>query len=672
MWARPTTHYVLALLLIGCAAIASHTVLVQSLAELEEDSVVINTSGRQRMLSEQTVRLAGELMVTNNPVEALALKTQLTRSLDLMRTSHEKLSSSIGETSAATGTRADLSEAYFGGERSLDTRLAQYFAALDQILALKRLAYSPSLGAYRTLVDAHRGGILRDLDRVVKLHELQAQERLQASERLHVYIMAGTLLLLLLEALFVFRPLIRRLTRANDELVSQNNEIAHMAVSDTLTNLPNRSGFGQRLESLIEARSGADQCAAVMMLDLDRFKNVNDTLGHPAGDRVLIEVGKRIEANIKNVDTVARLGGDEFAIILRQLNGPQDASAIAQKIIEAVSTRITLAEGEASVGASIGITILPETASASEEVMKRADLALFQAKQNGRGQHCFYDPHMQEELTRKSQVADELHHACLESRLQVFLQPIFSFKTGKIEFAESLIRWDHSERGLISAHEFIDIIDEFQMAPQLETIVYEQVFTTLARWRDQEIEFPAITINVSAVNLRQTNFCNRLVDAMEKYQLDPSLVALEILESVFVDRGAETVIANIRQLHELGFPILLDDFGTGYASLSHLMDIPVHGIKIDKTFVQGVGEGGPPEQIASAVLALAKDLDIVTVGEGIETPEQMKYLERRGCDFAQGFHFAKPVPISEFDALLQAGAFGMNSAHVWLQERRSG
>ncbi|MEM6586718.1 MAG: diguanylate cyclase, partial [Pseudomonadota bacterium] len=314
---KPTTHYVLGLLLIACASIASHALLVGSLADLDDDSTVINMSGRQRMLSEQTIRLSGELMMAKSEADIAELRGRLVRSATLMRASHGELLSRMERLSPASGERGALRSAYFGTNAPLDDQLERYFSAIDEVLATDSNAYSPTLPAYRSLAREHRDGLLARLNDVVKLHELQSQERLRRSEQLHVYLTSGALLLLVLEACFIFSPLIRRLTKARDDLVAQNTEMARMAVSDTLTRLPNRSGFGQRLDTLIDAQSGKDRCAAVMMMDLDRFKNVNDTLGHPAGDQVLIEVGSRIQDHLKDVDTVARLGGDEFAIILR-------------------------------------------------------------------------------------------------------------------------------------------------------------------------------------------------------------------------------------------------------------------------------------------------------------------------------------------------------------------
>lgn len=659
---RPTLHYVAALLLIACAAITSHIMLGSALSGMDADAPIINSSGRQRMLSEKTLRLSGELMVTQEPAEVARVKGELRAAFRQMRSTHERLVSMVEASSDHEGAFKDLRAAYLDGTPSLDHRLGAYFESLERLLAAGPADLSPRNPDYLALQAAHRVGLLSDLDRVVRIYERIARDKVEDFESLEMWLMVITLALLLVEALFIFRPLIQRLVAANGKLAAQNRLMAELAVSDTLTRLPNRTGFGERLNHLIDAQSGADQCAAVMMLDLDRFKNVNDKYGHPAGDRVLIEVGGRIAAQLRDVDTVARLGGDEFAIILRKLASPSDAASIAERIIEAICQPIALREGEVSVGTSVGITIFPETEGTSDQLMKFADLALGQAKRSGKGCYRFYDHSMQEEVSRKSTVADGLKDAFKQGHLKMFLQPIISLKNGQVEFAESLVRWDDGRQAPIAAGEFIEIIDEFQMAPRLEAVLFDQVFSQLARWREDGIDFPAVTLNLSGVNLRQTDLCERLTNAIIKHRLTANMVAIEILETALIDRGSETVVKNILKLHELGFRLMLDDFGMGFTSLSHLTRFPVHCIKIDKSFIQGVEESGAEQQIVDALLAMAKGLGISVVGEGIETEFQLRYLQEKGCDLGQGYLFHRPIPIEDFDRLLRGGAFGMNKA----------
>lgn len=656
----PTLYYIVALLLIACATVTSHIILENALRGMDADASVINSSGRQRMLSEKTLRLSGELMVMQEPAEVTRIKGELRDALRQMRSSHERLVSTVKASSGNGIGRADLRAAYFDGDPSLDHRLGAYFASLNRIVAERPANFTPRNQDYLAIHAAHRAGLLSDLDGIVKIYERRAREKVDEFEDLETWLMMAILGLLIIEALFIFRPLIRRLVASNAMLSAQNQLMAELAVSDTLTKLPNRAGFGERLDHLIDAQSGADLCASVMMLDLDRFKNVNDKYGHPAGDRVLVEIGKRISQQLRGADTVARLGGDEFAIILRKLVSPADAAFIAERIIEAVCKPIALREGEVSVGASIGITIFPDAQGTSEQLLKFADLALGQAKRNGKGCHCFYDPSMQDELSRKSTIVDGLKDAFDQGHIKMFLQPILSLETGRVEFAESLVRWDNGLQDPIAAADFIDLIDEFQMAPRLEAVLFDQVFSQLARWHQDGIDFPAITLNLSGVNLRQADLCERIAEAVSRHGLSADMVVIEILETALVDRGSEMAVKNILKLHELGFRLMLDDFGMGFASLSHLTRFPVHCIKIDKSFIHGVETGGAEQQIVDALLAMAHGLDIRVVGEGIETQFQLKYLQEKGCDLGQGYFFHHPIPMEEFDRLLRGGAFVMN------------
>jgi len=668
--ARPTLHYLLALSLIAFAVLASHYVLTSSLEELDEDAELINTSGRQRMLSEQTVRLAGELMASQDAALQSFTYDQLGRSFELMQSSHQRLAEQVRKSDGNTEFEHRLKETFFSGEAPLDTRLAEYFAATDQILSTDPALYNPNLDAYRRMVRAHNQGLLTDLNNVVAIYEDRSQARLRASEALHTNLLVGTLILLLIEALFIFHPLIRRLTHANGALAARNSEMSRMIVSDMLTGLPNRKGFAERLEQLACEQRTPGRYSAVMMLDLDKFKNINDMYGHPVGDRILLEVGRRVRNRLRENDTVARLGGDEFALIVRDLNAVSDIEKVANTVIETVGLPFDLGSLELSIGVSIGIAVSDGKPVAPDELVTQADLALNEAKRNGRGQYCVYAPSMQQEMNRKSGIAEDLRRACGNDSLLVFLQPIVSFASGQVEYAESLLRWHHPKRGLLPAAEFIDVVDEFQMAQEIEAIVYKQVFSTISAWQAQDKTIPIVTLNVSAVNLRQTDFCERLMYAIKGYGLQPNTFAIEILESVLVGRGSDTVIANIRNLSRLGFQIMLDDFGTGYASLSHLMELPVDAIKIDKKFVQESLGPGAPEQIVTAILALADQLGITSIGEGIETLDQMDAIRAKGCDFGQGYLFSHPVSMDVFDERLQSGDFELSAQLARLERAR--
>jgi len=449
----------------------------------------------------------------------------------------------------------------------------------------------------------------------------------------------------------------RRVAERTTQLELANGKLRTLAEHDPLTGLYNRRKLLEKLTEIANAAE-PDSKSCLMVFDVDHFKRVNDTHGHPAGDLVLREVGNRILENIGHCDIAARLGGDEFAVLVRNLDCRERASVIADAIIQSVSRPIMLREGEVTVGTSIGIAAFEDGGTTLNELMACADLALAEAKRAGKGCHRFFDRDIQEFAARKNILAERLEQAFSSDELKVYLQPIFSLETGAIEFAESLIRWEDGGIDPITASEFIDVIEEFQMTLRLEQTVFAQIFGIMQEWKRDGIAIPIVTLNLSGTNLKQADFCARITAALDFHGLTPNIFAIELLESTLVDRGSEIVVQNVRRLHELGFRIMLDDFGTGFASLTHLMKLPVHSIKIDKSFVQSAVLGGAGEKIASALLALVKELGMHAIGEGIETQQQLEYLVRKGCHFGQGYFFTPPVPLQTFDTYLRGGALG--------------
>lgn len=448
-----------------------------------------------------------------------------------------------------------------------------------------------------------------------------------------------------------------RVAERTRQLELANFRLRDLVERDPLTGLFNRRKLLEILEDQVHQakRNGK---SFLMIFDVDNFKRVNDTHGHPAGDLVLREIGQRILERLRPCDIAARLGGDEFAIILRQLERQEHATMIAEEIIRSVSQAIMLREGEVIVGTSIGIAAFDDEVRTPKEMMVRADLALAEAKRAGKGCQKLFNQDVQELAASKNAMAERLDEAFIRNQMKVYLQPILSLETGAVEFAESLIRWEDGRTDPITASEFIDVIEEFQMAPRLERALFTQVFRIMGEWKRDGIVFPIVTLNLSGANLRQADFCERIMTALTDHGLTPDAIALELLESTLVDRGSDIVVQNVRHLNELGFRIMLDDFGTGFASLTHLMKLPVYGIKIDKSFVQSAVQGGAGEKIASAILALAKELGMHAIGEGIETTQQLDYLKRKGCHYGQGYFFTAPVPLTTFDLHLRGRVFG--------------
>ncbi|MEM9751627.1 MAG: GGDEF domain-containing phosphodiesterase, partial [Pseudomonadota bacterium] len=309
-----------------------------------------------------------------------------------------------------------------------------------------------------------------------------------------------------------------------------------------------------------------------------------------------------------------------------------------------------------------GVTLFPQDDCDPEQLLKNADLALYQAKANGRGTFSFFTPSMQDDIAQRRELAEALQAAIAEDQLKAFIQPIFSLRDGSLTGAECLIRWLHPERGVVPASEFIPVAEEFLMAAQVDRIILDQVLARLARWRRMGLEAPSLAVNVSPRQIRNESFASNLVEELDAAGLARDAIRIEIFESVLVDRGADAAAQTIRDMDRLGVNVVLDDFGTGYASLTHLLDMPVEALKIHRSFIRRLGEDPAADKIVSAVVSLAQSLGVATIAEGVETPEQFAYLQMRRCDQAQGFLLDAPMDLDSFEDLLTRGALALNVA----------
>jgi diguanylate cyclase (GGDEF)-like protein len=422
-------------------------------------------------------------------------------------------------------------------------------------------------------------------------------------------------------------------------------EIVHLARHDVLTGLANRAEFNSKLAEASKRLKRNGGAVTVMMLDLDKFKAVNDTLGHPAGDQLLVEVGQRLRSILRETDVPARLGGDEFAII--QEGGPgqhEGAIALALRIINAVSQPFDLNGQAASIGVSIGIAMAPEHGVEPEDLLKSADLALYNAKTNGRNDFRIYHGIMREMAQTQQSAEGELRDAIAREEFELHYQPVVDVKTRQISGVEALVRWRHPTKGLIEPDEFIPLAESTGLIVALGGWVLQRACADAASWPSQV----NIAINISAVQFQKGNLFDVVLCTLVETGLAPERLELEITENSLLD-NQETHLATIRQLKNLGISMALDDFGTGYASVTYLTNFPFDKIKIDRSFTQGVLNRRDCAAVVSSVLALAQGLGTQTTAEGIETEEQFEYMREAGVDLVQGYLFGRPVPIAELD-----------------------
>jgi diguanylate cyclase (GGDEF)-like protein len=418
---------------------------------------------------------------------------------------------------------------------------------------------------------------------------------------------------------------------------------------DPLTQLPNRLLFRDRLEQAISAAGSAASRGALLYIDLDHFKKVNDSLGHAAGDQLLTIVGQRLRACVKEGDTVARLAGDEFTIILHQVADPGAARHVAQRVIETLQLPVNLGGKDHQVRASIGITLFPDDGASIDELMRNADLAMYRAKDQGRGASVFFDRGM---MTRHATVPDTgLYRALKRREFSLFYQPQYSVVDGSLLGVEALLRWDSPRGGLRSPAEFVPAAEECGLIVDIGSWVVEAACAQLSSWRGQSLPMPCMAVNVSLQQLHDTGFVPLVKRLLDKYALPADMLELELTESAFTDPEAQEALQGLARL---GVGLALDDFGTGYSALNHLRRYPVRTVKIDRSFIEDVAENPASATMAEAIIAMAHTLGKKVVAEGVETVEQLDFLRERGCDIAQGYYLARPIAAAGMSELLAA------------------
>jgi diguanylate cyclase (GGDEF)-like protein len=428
----------------------------------------------------------------------------------------------------------------------------------------------------------------------------------------------------------------------------------HAALHDSLTKLPNRAYFGEILREIIaeNKKNENPQHCYVLFLDLARFKTINDSLGHSFGDKVLVLVAKRFLRLLQQTDFVARLGGDEFAIVLNDLNGAEAAEQAAWDIHQKISQPFSISGNKINIGINIGIAPCSSEYETPEDVLRDADIAMHYAKERGSGVEIF-SKDLRRQFIQHAQIESELPFAIERGEFAIHYQPMISLKDGSLIGFEALLRWFHRERGFISPAEFIPIAEETGHIVPITTWILKETCSQLAKWQKMAYSNRQLIVSVN-ISGKHLSYQSLLVDvemALEKTNLAPSSLKLEITESAAME-NAEQTIRMLSHLKSLGVQLSIDDFGTGYSSLSYLHRLPVDTLKIDRSFVNSVGERGEDSEILQTIISLAKNLKMRVIAEGIETDSQLKVLKNLGCDYGQGYLLAKPLPKDAIEDLL--------------------
>jgi diguanylate cyclase (GGDEF)-like protein/PAS domain S-box-containing protein len=428
--------------------------------------------------------------------------------------------------------------------------------------------------------------------------------------------------------------------------------ISYQAYHDLLTRLPNRTLMEDRLNMAITQAARNKQNIAVMFLDLDRFKWVNDTLGHTMGDRLLQAVSQRLEHSLRKGDTLARFGGDEFALILPLVQRREDAAVIAEKILNGFKLPFMIDDHELFVSASIGIAIYPEAGETMDALVRSADMAMYTVKDRGKNGFEFFNETMNETSTARMTIERELRRALVNDELKVCYQPQVNAISEQIVGFEALIRWEHPEKGLIYPNDFIPIAEETGLILDVGNFVLETVCYDISNWREAGIENIRVSVNFSALQVEQCDFIERIVESLHRHDLPGCCLEVEITENVIMNDMSQ-VVQKLRQLTSLGIKIAIDDFGTGYSSLSYLQQFPINTLKIDKSFVSSINVNAGGTSIVNAIVAMAQGLNLNLIAEGVETDPQLEYLRSLGCAEIQGWLFGKAESAEQTQRLLE-------------------
>lgn len=645
------TGYWLALTIIAAMVVASFLLLQQLMAQQQHNDALLDIVSTQKALSQRIVFLASATGAASRDKQP-ALVTALKQATEEFETNYDRLLTETGadSTSPARNDPKSIEYVLFSKPFHLDyfsvglvANGQRLVSAFEAQLGMQGEGYKGSderVGLDASVANATMSGYAALGQRISAF----ADERSGKMLDLHRTLFFATIGVIVLVALFIFRPMSNAILRKTRELVDARNSMAFIAVHDGLTGLHNRTFLTDHFDTLIKGAQRRRERLAVIQFDLDRFKQINDTLGHAAGDYVLVVTAQRMRDSCRASDLCARLGGDEFVMILNGAGSTEDIHALAKRIMGEINEPIIFQGTTILPGASAGIAVYPVDADNAQDLLVHADLALYSAKKLGGGGFSFFSEELRRELDYRKQLEQDIRTAIADKSFDVYFQPQVSLTSGKISGIEALVRWKHEARGMISPGEFIPVAEKCGFMPDIGRIVIAKAIQEAAEWDRAGIDFGRLAVNVSGTELREPDFDQFLFSTLETAGLPPQKLALEIVESVILDDEKTGIAAKLRHIRAAGVHLELDDFGTGYASLSHVNPNEIDRLKIDRRFVQNINENGDNTKIVRAITELARGLGISIVAEGAETEAELDSLMAIGCDQVQGYSIAFPMP----------------------------
>ena len=605
-------RYLVALTLVALLSTSAYVLLSRVIDAQDSNAAIINMNGRQRMLSQRTALFAQQLILAGDRAERDLAKRKLAAATDLFERVHLELTQVDPANPVQQGdTKTHLSrklspvvtDLYFSAPLELDAQVQDYIAAVRRLLSAPDEALTTQNPDLRRILIMAPGRFLESLDFVAAHYEKEANQQIAELKRFETGVWVVTLLALLLEGLLIFYPLERDLSRGRKSLV-------HNALHDTLTGLPNRALLTDRLEqALIRRGRHPEQSFAVLFLDLNRFKVINDSLGHQVGDSLLMAFSRRLKSCVRELDTVARLGGDEFTILLENVSSLRATEALARRINGALEQPFELGAHTLHVSTSIGIVLVDEGHRSPEDILRDADIAMYQAKARGVVGFEVFTPEMRERASSLMTLEGDFRGAAERGELTLHYQPIVSLSTGQTTGFEALVRWQHPRHGPVSPAEFIPLAEETGLILELDRWVLREGAAQLSRWQRAFPEAsPTLSLNLSSQSFAQPELVAFITTLVLETGIDAAALHLEITEGVIVT-SSEAVLQTLSELKALGLKLHIDDFGTGYSSLSYLRQFPVDTLKIDRSFVDQLTQSEASVKLVQMIVSVAHALE---------------------------------------------------------------
>ena len=648
--------YWAALLIIAGMVMAAFVLLQQMMAAQQYDRAVLDIVSTQKILSQRIVFLAAAADTATRDKQP-ALLAALQEATDQFEQNYDLLLERIGADAglSAPPEPGSVEAVLFAKPLHLDHFTASLAASSRRLASVIDARMNGAYGEFNRKIDGQAISLdapvanaalsgYAALSASIRAH---AEEKSKGLLRLHRSLFYATIGSIVLVALFIFRPMSGVITRKTHELIAARNSMAFIAIHDGLTGLYNRGFLTDHFDELLKSAQRRRERVAVVQLDLDRFKQINDTLGHGAGDFVLVAAAQRMRESCRASDLCVRLGGDEFIMVLNGAGGSEDINMVAGRVLSRINQPIVYQGSTILPAASAGIAVYPVDAENAQDLLVHADLALYAAKKEGGGSAAFFSEQLRLELDHRKQLEHDIQTAVRERAFEVHFQPQVSLRDGRIIGVEALVRWKHAERGMVSPGEFIPVAEKCGLMADIGRIVIAKAIGQAAEWQRDGIDFGRLAVNVSGSELREADFDVFLFRTLEQAGLPPTKLSLEIVESVILDDEKTGIAMKLRHIRSAGIHLELDDFGTGYASLSHVNPNEIDRLKIDRRFVQNIHENSDNSKIVRAITELARGLGISIVAEGAETQAELDSLSAIGCDQVQGYSIAFPMPQDE-------------------------